>query len=64
MRDADDSTPDADETARLVNTLRDQRILISASGPGANVLKIRPPLVFSMANADRFLSAFEAALRR
>jgi 4-aminobutyrate aminotransferase-like enzyme len=46
-------------TARLVNGLRDRRVLISASGPHANVLKIRPPLVFSRANADQFLAAFD-----
>ena len=49
---------------RLVNGLREERILISATGPDANVLKIRPPLVFSAANVDQFLTAFERVLQR
>ncbi|HEY8333578.1 MAG TPA: aminotransferase class III-fold pyridoxal phosphate-dependent enzyme [Tardiphaga sp.] len=49
-------------TAKLVNALREKRILISAAGPDANVLKIRPPLVFSRENADRFLVALDEVL--
>jgi 4-aminobutyrate aminotransferase-like enzyme len=49
-------------TAKLVNGLREKRILISAAGPHANVLKIRPPLVFSRDNADLFLAAIDDVL--
>jgi 4-aminobutyrate aminotransferase-like enzyme len=45
-----------------VNGLREKRVLISACGPGANILKIRPPLVFSRANADIFLTAMDEVL--
>lgn len=55
-------TPDAGTTARIVNGLRDRRVLISASGPSANVLKIRPPLVFSRANADTLIAALQDTL--
>lgn len=48
----DASVGDAEWAARIVNGLRERRVLISASGPRANVLKIRPPLVFSKDNAD------------
>jgi 4-aminobutyrate aminotransferase-like enzyme len=48
--------------ARIVNGLRERRVLISATGPGANVLKIRPPLVFNEANVDQFMSALTAEL--
>jgi 4-aminobutyrate aminotransferase-like enzyme len=37
-------------------------VLISATGRAANSLKIRPPLVFSKANADQFLSAMDETL--
>lgn len=43
----------------IVNGLRERRVLISASGPGGNVLKIRPPLAFGRAEADLFLAAFD-----
>src|SRR3979411_1446242 len=49
--------PDAAITAKIVNALRERRVLISASGPYANVLKIRPPLAFSEKNADTFVGA-------
>ena len=60
----DPLTPDAALTARLVNGLRAERVLISATGPRSNVLKIRPPLVFTKANVDHFLTAFETVLGR
>ncbi|MDK1374496.1 MULTISPECIES: aspartate aminotransferase family protein [unclassified Sinorhizobium] len=55
--------PDAALTTRIVNGLRERRILISASGPNANVLKIRPPLVFSRENADALVDALGDVMR-
>ena len=60
--DGDPLTPDAAKTARIVNALRAARVLISSSGPRSNVLKIRPPLVFSRANVDCFLERFATVL--
>jgi 4-aminobutyrate aminotransferase-like enzyme len=48
--------PAPDAALAVVNRLRDRGVLISASGPMGNVLKIRPPLVFSADNASLFLS--------
>ena len=56
-------TPDAALTTRIVNGLRERRILISASGPQANVLKIRPPLVFSRENADMLVDGLAEVLK-
>lgn len=57
-----DGAPDPDRAARVVNHMRDARVLISASGVDANVLKIRPPLVFGEVHVPRLLDAFEGAL--
>lgn len=54
---------DSSLTTRIVNGLRNRQVLISASGPRANVLKIRPPLVFSRENADAFLAALRDVLK-
>lgn len=54
--------PSAADAALIVNALREGGILISATGPAANVLKIRPPLVFSMENADQLLSTLRGVL--
>jgi 4-aminobutyrate aminotransferase-like enzyme len=62
VKDRAARTPDGETTARLVNGLRERRVLISAAGPHANVLKIRPPLVFQKEHADRFLEAMDATL--
>ena len=50
-------------TTKVVNGLRERRVLISATGPRANVLKIRPPLVFSKADADTLTQALEEVLK-
>ncbi|PWE35025.1 aspartate aminotransferase family protein [Pelagicola sp. LXJ1103] len=54
------NAPDAALAGFLVNQLRRNGVLISATGPGANILKIRPPLVLLEAQAQLFLSAVEA----
>jgi len=53
----------ADLAARVVNGLRDRRILISATGPRGNVLKIRPPLVFSHENAKLLVTGLRDVLK-
>lgn len=57
-----DGAPDAGRATFVVNHLRQNGVLISATGPGANVLKIRPPLVLQRAEAQMFLDAVAAAL--
>jgi len=55
-------TPDSRSALAIVNAMRKRRVLISATGFNANVLKIRPPLVFTPADADRFLTELDGAL--
>lgn len=52
--------PDPALASRYVNELRERFVLISASGPEGNVLKVRPPLCFDMNDAERFLTTFES----
>jgi 4-aminobutyrate aminotransferase-like enzyme len=54
--------PAATAALNVVNTLRENRILISATGFHSNVLKIRPPLVFQQSHVDRFLEGLDSAL--
>ena len=46
----------------LINRLRYFGILLSTDGPHKNVIKIKPPLIFSIDNADFFLKYFERVL--
>jgi 4-aminobutyrate aminotransferase-like enzyme len=48
--------------AAVLNGLRDRHVLIGAAGRYGNVLKIRPPLCFSTANADRLIAALDEVL--
>ena len=46
----------------VVNELRERRILISASGAGENVLKVRPPLPFGPDHATQVLGELDEVL--
>ncbi|MDB6087176.1 MAG: aminotransferase, partial [Gammaproteobacteria bacterium] len=46
----------------IINGLRERRVLIGAAGRYGNVLKIRPPLCFSRANADQLIGALDDVL--
>jgi 4-aminobutyrate aminotransferase-like enzyme len=57
-----DGQPDPARTARLVNALRENRILISSTGPKGDSLKIRPPLPFSLRDVDEVLTSLDRLL--
>jgi 4-aminobutyrate aminotransferase-like enzyme len=46
----------------LVNLMRNKGVLISATGPWANVLKLRPQLIFRREHADLFLEQLKESL--
>jgi 4-aminobutyrate aminotransferase-like enzyme len=54
--------PDSSAALSIVNALRERNVLISVAGPGNNVLKIRPPLVFGAAEADLLLTTLSEVL--
>jgi 4-aminobutyrate aminotransferase-like enzyme len=60
--DTETKTPDRAGAKALVNAMRERHVLISVCGHDGNVLKIRPPLVFSSSDVDWFCSEFTAAL--
>ncbi len=62
VRDRALRTPDRDAAAAAVNGLRERRVLISATGPHGNVLKIRPPLCFGQSHALRLVEELDRVL--
>jgi 4-aminobutyrate aminotransferase-like enzyme len=62
VRDRATLEPAADETRRVVNGMRERGVLISTDGPRGNVLKLRPPLVFGRAHADRVVATLDEVL--
>jgi 4-aminobutyrate aminotransferase-like enzyme len=54
--------PDRRGARAVVNAMRERRVLISVCGRHGNVLKIRPPLVFSASDVDWFCTEFAGVL--
>jgi 4-aminobutyrate aminotransferase-like enzyme len=54
--------PSAELAAAIVNGMRERHVLISATGPAGNVLKIRPPLPFGPEHADQLLEVLADVL--
>ena len=51
----EDKNPDREKAIEIVETLKNKGVLISNAGQYRNVLKLRPPLVFDLDNANYLL---------
>jgi 4-aminobutyrate aminotransferase-like enzyme len=58
----DDKAPDAALAADICDRLKERGYLTAPAGYFRNVVKIRPPLVFSQGDAESFLEAFDAVV--
>lgn len=57
-------TPATQEAQWIVDRMKSvHRVLISSDGPHDNVLKLKPPMVFSKENADEFFAAFVECMK-
>jgi len=54
--------PAAAHAERVTEAMRERGILLSATGPAGNVLKVRPPLVFRHEHADLLLQTLDEVL--
>jgi len=54
--------PATEHADYIINRMRDHGILISTDGPLDNVLKFKPPLVFSEKNADQVVAVLDRVL--
>jgi 4-aminobutyrate aminotransferase-like enzyme/Ser/Thr protein kinase RdoA (MazF antagonist) len=62
VRDRQSLEPADREASYVVNRMRDEGILTGTDGPYHNVVKIRPPMPFDLANADRLVETFDRVL--
>jgi 4-aminobutyrate aminotransferase-like enzyme len=62
VRDRDTREPAMHEARYVVERAKDHGILLSTDGPDRNVIKIKPPLVFAEADADRLVSVLDEVL--
>ena len=59
---ASDKNPLASQASYLINRMKDYAILMSTDGPDHNVIKIKPPMVFSEKNVDEVLNRLQTVL--
>lgn len=62
VQDLDTRTPDRTRAKAVVEAMKAHHVLLSTEGPDDNVLKIKPPIVFSQANAEQFLDTLDQVL--
>ena len=62
VRDRATREPAPAEAAYIVERVRSRRVLLSTDGPDHNVIKIKPPLVFTRTHADELLERLAQAL--
>lgn len=62
VADPDTRRADADAAVRIREFLRGNGVLLGTTGPLGNVVKIRPPMVFSRSDADFLLEKLDRAL--
>ncbi len=62
VRDRELLTPAAEEASEIVERLKRRGIILSTDGPLRNVLKIKPPMVFSEHNAEEVVVGLDAVL--
>ena len=62
--ESDGITPATALANYVIDELRDKRILTGTDGPANNVIKIKPPLVVTQADIERFVLDLELILAR
>jgi 4-aminobutyrate aminotransferase-like enzyme len=63
VRDRETLEPATREASAVVEEMKNQGILSATDGPFENVLKFKPPLIFSAAHADIYLETLDNILR-
>jgi 4-aminobutyrate aminotransferase-like enzyme len=62
VRDRETREADAELARDLANVAAERGVLLSTDGPFHNVMKIKPPLVFSAPDADRLVETVDTVL--
>jgi len=62
VKDRKTKEPASEKANEIINKMKEIGILISADGPHNNVLKIKPPMVFSRENVQQIIRSLEGVL--
>ncbi|TDD33403.1 aminotransferase class III-fold pyridoxal phosphate-dependent enzyme [Actinomadura sp. KC06] len=60
--DRESKEPASDETLIICERLKDEGVLVYPTGPAWNILKLKPPLTFTRADADEFTDTLDDIL--
>jgi len=63
VRDRDSLEPADSEAAQIVELMKERGVLLSTDGPFHNVIKIKPPIVFSRRDAEVVVANLREVLR-
>ena len=61
VKDRRTKEPATERTGRVVERCRELGVLMGTDGPYDNVIKLRPPLIFTRANADHLVQVLQQA---
>ncbi|KAI7800521.1 5-phosphohydroxy-L-lysine phospho-lyase isoform X1 [Triplophysa rosa] len=62
VKDRVSRQPATEEAAQLVGRLKEERVVMSTDGPWDSVIKFKPPMCFSMEDADRVTMCIDQIL--
>ncbi|MBS1887615.1 MAG: aminotransferase class III-fold pyridoxal phosphate-dependent enzyme [Actinobacteria bacterium] len=62
VRDRDSREPDPALALRVAEQMKDEGAIVIPTGTHDNVLKLKPPMVFTEADADRFVATLDRVL--
>jgi alanine-glyoxylate transaminase/(R)-3-amino-2-methylpropionate-pyruvate transaminase len=63
VKDAKSKAPAPELTVDVVESMKDQGVLVGKGGLEGNTLRVQPPMCWTEKDADRLVAAFEAALK-
>lgn len=56
-------TPAVTEAKYVIYRMKEEKIIVSSEGPDYNILKLKPPMVFSIDNANHFVAKLDDILQ-
>lgn len=56
-------TPATAEAKHVVSRMKDKKVLVSSDGPDDNILKLKPPMVFTIENVNHLISVLDEVLQ-
>lgn len=62
VKDRDARTPATAEAQHVLSRMKEEYVLLSTDGPDQNVLKMKPPMVFTHENADHVVKVLDEVL--